>query len=119
MPGYSITSANQALDALGGTLPGTPVNVLAEVQLATGDPGTTGANAATSTPQACTWNAAANRSKTNATPLTFTGQSGATPVTHFFTRSTGGTTIGISGALGSPVTATTITVAAGALTLSA
>jgi hypothetical protein len=116
MPGYSVTAANQALDALtGGT-----TNVAAFVQLNTADPGTTGASEATSTRQACTWNAAASRSKTNSTALTFTGQAAGTAVTHFSTWSaaTAGT-FGISGALASSVTAATITIAAGALTISA
>lgn len=116
MPGYSVTAANQALDALSG---GT-TNVLAFAQLNTADPGTTGASEATSTRQACTWNAAASRAKTNSTALTFTGQSGSIPVTHFSTWSAASAgTFGISGALGSSVTATTITVAAGALSISA
>lgn len=116
MPGYSVTAANQALDALSG---GT-TNVLAFVNLNTADPGTTGASEATSARQACTWNAAASRAKTNSSALTFTGQAAATAHTHFSTWSavTAGT-FGISGALGSSVTAATITVAAGALSLGA
>lgn len=116
MPGYSQTAANQALDALSG---GT-TNVLAYVQLNTADPGTTGASESTATRQACSWNAAATRAKTNSTALTFTGQAAGTPCTHFSTwsASTSGT-FGISGALGSSVTAATITVAAGALSISA
>jgi hypothetical protein len=120
MPGYSATYANQALDAGGGSLPGSPVNVLAFTNLNTADPGTTGASEATSARQATTWNAAAARSKTNSSALTFTGQAAASPHGWFSTWSavTAGT-YGISGALGSSVTAATITVAAGALTLSA
>jgi hypothetical protein len=116
MPGYSVTAANQALDSLSG---GT-TNVLAFVQLNTADPGTTGASEATSTRQACSWNAAASRAKTNSSALTFTGQSATTANTHFSTWSaaTAGT-FGISGALSSSVTAATVTVAAGALSLGA
>jgi len=116
MPGYSVTAANQALDALSG---GT-VNLLGFVNINTADPGTTGASEATSTRQACSWNAAATRTKTNSSALTFTGQAAGTPNSHFSTWSaaTAGT-FGISGALTSTVTAATITVAAGALTLSA
>lgn len=116
MPGYSVTAANQALDALSG---GT-TNVLAYVNLNSADPSTTGANElASSTRQACAWNAAASRSKTNSSALTFTTP-GTVAATHFSTWSaaTAGT-FGISGALSSSVTAVTITVAAGALTLSA
>lgn len=116
MPGYSITAANQALDALAG---GT-TNVLAFLQLNIADPGTTGTSEATSTRTAATWNAAATRSKTNSSTHTFTGQAAGTAVTHFSTWSaaTAGT-FGISGALTSSVTAATITVAAGAISLSA
>lgn len=116
MPGYSVTAANQALDSLSG---GT-TNVLAFVQMHTADPGTTGASESTATRQACSWNAAASRAKTNSSALTFTGQAAGTPCTHFgtFSASTAGT-FGISGALASSVTAATITVAAGALSLSA
>lgn len=116
MPGYSSVAANQALDALSGGA----TNVLAYVNLNTADPGTTGASEATSTRQACSWNAAASRAKTNSSALTFTGQSGTTPCTHFSTWSAASAgTFGISGALSSSVTAATITVAAGALSLSA
>ncbi len=120
MPGYSATAANQALDALAATLPGTPVNVLGFVNLNTADPGTTGASEATSARQACAWNAAATRAKTNSSALTFTGQSGSTANGWFSAWSalTAGV-FGISGPLSSSVTAATITVAAGALSLSA
>jgi hypothetical protein len=106
----STTAENQALNALDAT--GTPTNVAAYVSLHTASPSTTGANenAATGgyTRQACSWNAASGGSKT--------------AVTHFGTNSASGTsggTYGIGGALASSVTATTITIAAGALTLSA
>jgi hypothetical protein len=117
--GTSVQARNQALDGMGGTL-NTPVNVLAFAQLNIGDPGTTGANEATSTRQACSWNNAASSAKTNSSALSFTGQAGGTPCTHFSTwsASTAGT-FGIGGSLGSSVTAATITVAAGALSLSA
>lgn len=120
MPGYSPTYANQALDAGGATLPGTPVNVLAFLQLNTADPGTTGAAEATSARTTATYNAAAARSKTNSSSHTFTGQAAGTPNTHFstFSAATAGV-FGISGPLGSSVTAATITVAAGAITISA
>lgn len=115
MPGYSPTAANQALDALSGGA----VNVLGFVQLNTADPGTTGASEAASARQACTWNPASGRSKTNSSALTFAPSAGVAN-THFSTWSaaTAGT-FGISGALTSAVTAASVTVAAGALTLSA
>lgn len=116
MPGYSVTAANQALNGLdGGT-----TNVLGFVNINTADPGTTGASESTATRQACSWNTAASRAKTNSSALTMTGQSGSTANTHFSTFSlvTAGV-FGISGALGSNVTAATITIAAGALSLGA
>jgi hypothetical protein len=118
MPGYSVTAANQALDSLtGGT-----TNVAAFVSLHTADPGTTGASEATGggyARQACTWNAASSRAKTNSTVLTFT-TTGSTANTHFGTSSAvSAGTFGISGALTSSVTAVTVTVAAAALSISA
>lgn len=113
--GYSVTAANQALDGLA-----TPTNVLAYVAFHSADPSTTGANElASTTRQACSWNAASGRSKTNSSSMTFTTP-GTTAATHFGTDSavTAGT-FGIGGALSSSVTATSITVAAGALTISA
>lgn len=112
----STTACNQALDALSG---GT-VNVLAYVALHTASPSTTGANEMGSvTRQACSWNAASSGTKTNSSALTFTTP-GTNAATHFGTDSavTAGT-YGIGGALASSVTATTITVAAGALSLGA
>lgn len=118
MPGYSVTAANQALNSLDAS--GTPTNLMAFVNLAATDPGTTGAAESASTRQACTWNTAATRAKTNVTALTFTGQGTGAAQAFFRTDSavTAGT-FGISGALGSNVTAATITVAAGALSISA
>jgi hypothetical protein len=112
----SVTAENQALDALSG---GT-TNVLAFVQLHSASPSTTGANElASTTRQACTWNSASSGTKTNSTALTFTTP-GTTAATYFGTFSlvTAGT-YGIGGALGSSVTAVTITVASGAISLSA
>lgn len=116
----STTAENQALNALDAS--GSPSNLLAYVSLHTASPSTTGANEATGggyARQACSWNAASSGSKTNSSALTFT-TTGATANTHFgtSTASTAGT-YGIGGALTSPVTAATITVAAGALTLTA
>lgn len=117
----SVTAENQALDALSG---GT-TNVLAFVTLHTASPSTTGANENANTGsyarQACSWNAATSGSKTNSTALSFS-TAGTVQVTYFGTNSVvtyGSGTYGIGGALSSGVTATTITVAAGALTLSA
>jgi hypothetical protein len=114
----STTAENQALDALSG---GT-TNVLAYVALHSASPSTTGANEFSGGGygrQSCSWNAASSGSKTNSSSLTFT-TAGTTAATHFgtFSASTSGT-YGIGGAFTSSVTAVTITVAAGALTLSA
>lgn len=116
--GASTTARNQALDGLA-----TPTNTLAFVALHTADPGTTGTNENAATGgyarQACTWNAASSGSKTNSSSLTFS-TAGSVPVTHFGTFSAvSAGTFGMSGALSSSVTAASITVAAGALTLSA
>lgn len=118
MPLASTAFCNQALDS--GT--GGATNLMAYVGMCTASPGTTGANEVSGggySRQACTWNAAASGSKTNSSTLTFT-TSGVTPITHFLTNSasTAGS-YGIGGALASSVTATTITVAAGALTANA
>jgi hypothetical protein len=117
----STAATNQALNGLDAS--GTPTNLMSHVALFTATPGTTGASNEVSgggyARQACTWNAASAGSKTNSSALTFT-TAGSTAVTHFgtFSASTGGT-YGIGGALNSNVTAVTITVAAGAITLSA
>lgn len=114
----STTACNQALDGIGAA--GTPTNLLGFVSLHSASPGTTGANESASTTRlACTWNLASAGSKTNSSALTFTTP-GTVPNTHFgtFSASTAGT-FGIGGALSSSVTAVTITVAAGALTISA
>lgn len=117
------TYCNQALNALDAT--GTPTNLASHVALHTASPSTTGANENANTGsyarQACSWNAASSGSKTNSSSLTFT-TAGSTAVTHFGTWSSAtyaGGTYGIGGALSSSVTAVTITVAAGALTVSA
>lgn len=114
------TYAKQALDAGDGGA----VNVLAFVSLHSGATGTTGANEITDTGyarQACSWNAAAGTTtvtKTNSSTLSFTTI--GTEVTDAGTSSavTGGT-FGIQLALDSPVSADTITVAAGALSIGA
>jgi hypothetical protein len=115
---YSTTVANQALDAVtGGT-----VNCGAFVSLHSGAPGGTGANELSGggyARQACSWNAASARSKTNSSTLAFT-TAGSTAVTNAGTWSavTAGT-YGIDLPLSSSVTAVNITVAAGALSMTA
>lgn len=112
----STAACNQALDAIVGGA----TNLASHVQLHTASPGTTGANEMASvTRQACSWNAAASGAKTNSSALSFTTP-GTNAATHFgtFSASSGGS-YGIGGALTASVTATTITVAAGALSLGA
>lgn len=114
------TACNQALNGLDAT--GTPTNVMAFIMLHSASPSTTGANEFSGggyARQAMTWNAASSGSKTNSGTASFT-TAGSTAATHFGTNSasTAGT-YGIGGALASSVTATTITVAAGALTITA
>ena len=113
-------ATNQALNGLDAS--GTPTNLMAFVSLHTATPLTTGASEATGggyARQACSWNAASAGSKTNSSSLTFT-TTGATPNTHFGTSSLVSAGVyGIGGALGSSVTAVTVTVAPGALTVSA
>lgn len=119
----STTYTNQALNALDAT--GTPTNLALAVALHVGSPSTTGANENANTGsyarQACSWNAAASGAKTNSSTLAFT-TGGTVPVTHFGTWSSAtyaAGTYGIGGALTSSVTAVNITVAPGALTISA
>jgi hypothetical protein len=112
----STTGENQALDSLSGGA----TNLLAWEQCHTATTGTTGTNEyAGVTRLAATWNAAAGGAKTNSGALSFT-TSGATAVTHFGSWSavTAGT-FGIGAPLGASVTATTITVASGAISLTA
>lgn len=115
---YSATAANQALDALSG---GT-TNVLAFVSAHSAAPAGTGANELSGggyARQACSWNAASSRAKTNSSVLTIPN-AGTTAVTDLgsFSASSAGT-YGIDIHLSSSVTAASITVAAGALSLSA
>ena len=114
----SVTAANQSLDGLGGTVSAT--NLLGFVSLHTGTTGTTGTNEATGggyARQACSWNAAASSAKTNSSSLTFS-TTGLTANTHFGTWSLVSSGVfGIGGALSSSVTAASITIAPGALSL--
>jgi hypothetical protein len=128
MPIVSVNAKNQALNGIDAS--GTPTNLMGFVSLHVGDPGSPAlgaagasenANSGSYARQACSWNAASGSSKTNSSSLTFSTL-GTVAVTHFGTSSvvtynTG--PFGIGGALGASVTATTITVAAGALTLTA
>jgi hypothetical protein len=114
-----------ALDASGTLGSYTFANQIADVALHTADPGTTGtsenANTGSYARQACTWNAASGSTKTNATSLGFSTL-GTVPVTNaagWSSATYGGGSYGIGVALGSSVTAASITVASGAITLTA
>jgi hypothetical protein len=123
MTDLGATAKLQVLNALDAT--GSPVNQIAFVALHVGDPSTTGANenanAGSYARQACTWNAASGSTKTNSTALTFatlgtiavTWLAGWTIVTY------AGGSMGIGAQLGASVTAAAITVAGGAISLSA
>lgn len=116
----STTAADAALNGMAGT---GSTNYMTHVSLHTASPGTNGAseNAATGgyTRQACSWNAASGGTKTNSTALTFS-TAGTVAVTHVGTwNAASAGTYCIGAALGSSVTAASITVAAGAITLSA
>lgn len=115
-------ATNAALNGLDGT---GSSNVIPDVSLHTASPSTTGANenanSGSYARQACSWNAASGGNKTNSTSLTF-ATGGSVAVTHFGTWSSATYAAGnyaIGGALASAVTATSITIAAGAITLSA
>ncbi len=118
----STAACNAALDGLGGT---GSTNTMTHVSLHTATTSTTGAsenaNTGSYARQSCSWNAAASATKTNSTALTFS-TAGSVAVTHVGTWNSGtygGGTFSIGAALGASVTATSITVAAGAISLSA
>lgn len=115
-------ATNAALNGLDGT---GSTNVIPDVSLHTASPSTTGANENANTGsyarQACSWNAASGGNKTNSSSLSFS-TAGSTAVSHFGTWSSatyGAGNYAIGGALASSVTATAITIAPGAITLSA
>lgn len=112
----SVTAANASLNGISGT---GSVNQIGFVALHSASPGTTGANENAATGGyvrlACSWNAAASSAMTNSTSLTFS-TSGTIAVTHLSGWSLVSAGVyGIGTALGSSVTAASITVAAGAI----
>lgn len=118
----STAAANAALNGLAGV---GNTNVIPNVSLHTGDPGTTGANENANTGsyarQACSWNTASGGTMTNSSALTF-ATAGSVAVSYIGTWSSatyGAGTYAIGAALGSAVTAASITIAAGAISLSA
>lgn len=122
MARLSAAGANAALNGLDGT---GSTNTIPDTALNSGDPSTTGANENANTGsyarQATTWNAAASSAKTNSTSLSFS-TAGSVAVTYFSGWSSatyGAGNFSIGGALGSSVTAATITVASGAISIAA
>lgn len=118
----SAAAENAALNGLAGV---GNTNVIPDVALHVGDPGTTGAsenaNAGSYARQACSWNTASGGAMTNSSSLTF-ATLGTIADTHFGTWSSatyGAGNYAIGGALGASVTAASITVAAGALSIAA
>jgi hypothetical protein len=114
----SPTYQNQMLDSLtgGATNLATHISLHSATTLGTGASEFSGGGYAR---QTMTWNAASGGTRTNSGTASFT-TSGGTAATHLgtFSASTSGT-FGLGFVLGSSVTATTITVAAGALTATA
>jgi hypothetical protein len=116
----STTCENAALNGISGT---GSTNQIPYVSLHTATPGTTGASENPSTGgyvrQACSWNAASAGAMTNSTSLTFS-TAGTTAETYIgaWSASTSGT-YAIGAALGSSVTATSITIASTAISFSA
>lgn len=118
----AAAAENAALNGLAGV---GSTNVIPYVSLHTATPGTTGAsenaNSGSYARQACSWNAASGGSMTNSTALTFSTL-GSVAVSYIGTWSSAtyaGGSYAIGAALGSSVTAATITFAAAAITLSA
>lgn len=107
-----------------GALSGGLAAVMTFASLHTASPSTTGANEYSGvTRQAATWNAPSSGSMTNSSGFTWS-TSGATAVTHIGTGNTSATTyvttnFALGFALGSSVTAASITAAAGSTTASA
>lgn len=117
----SAACQNAALNGIAGV---GNTNTIPNVSLHSASPSTTGANenanSGSYARQACSWNAASG-AMTNSTALTFSTL-GSVAVTHFGTWSSatyGAGTYSIGGAFGSSVTAASITIASGAISLSA
>lgn len=123
MSRLGTAGASAALNGLDGT---GSTNRIGNVAMHTGDPGTTGANENANTGgyarQACSWNASSGGSaKTNSTALSIT-TAGTVAVPYFGgwdSATYGAGNYGIGGQLASSVTAANITIAAGALSITA
>lgn len=118
----SSAAENAALNGLAGV---GSTNTMPDVSLHTATTSTSGAsenaNTGSYARQACSWNTASSGSMTNSSALTFS-TAGSVAVTYIGTWSSAtyaAGTFSIGAALGSSVTAASITIAAGAITLSA
>lgn len=121
----ALASANATNAALNGLAGVGNTNVITHVALHVSSPGTDGsnenANSGSYARQACSWNAASGGSMTNSSALSFSTL-GSVQVTHigcWNSATYGGGNYAIGAALTAGVTATSITIAAGAITLSA
>jgi hypothetical protein len=123
MTDVGATAGTQALDSLNAS--GTPVNQILAVALHTStEPTVTtaaneNANTGSYARQSCGWNAASGTTKTNSSSLTFS-TAGTVPIPSLAGWSSatyGAGNKGIGAALGSSVTAASITVAGGAISL--
>jgi hypothetical protein len=117
-----VAAENAALNGMAGV---GSTNIMPDASLHTATPGTTGAsenaNSGSYARQAAAWNAAASGALTNSGAMTF-ATGGSVAVTHFGTWSSityGAGNYAIGAALGSSVTSTSITIAAGAVSFSA
>lgn len=118
----SATAANAALNGLAGT---GSTNQMTHCALHSATTSTTGAaenaNTGSYARQAVAWNAAASSAMTNSGALTFS-TAGSVAVTHvglWNSATYGAGTFAIGAALGASVTAASITIAAGAISLTA
>jgi hypothetical protein len=114
----AAAAENAALNGIAGV---GNTNVIPYVSLHSADPTTSGGseNAATGgyVRQACSWNTAAGGAMTNSSSLSFS-TAGSVAVTHFGTWSASSAgTYALGGALASSVTAASITIAAGAISI--
>jgi hypothetical protein len=118
----STTALNAALAGLSGT---GSTNQMTHTALHVADPGTTGAsetaNSGSYARQATTWNAPAAAAMTNSSALTFStlGTIAVLYVGEWNSATYAGGVYAIGAALGSSVTAASITIAAGAISLTA
>lgn len=118
----STAAENAALNGLDGT---GATNTIPDVSLHVADPGTTGAsenaNAGSYARLACTWNAAGSGAKTNSTNLPFStlGTIAVLAIGTWSSATYGAGTYAIGAMLSSGVTAASIVLAPGSISLGA